>query len=97
MNEYDYYHSINKYDNYFIFSRCEDKVSGYICECFPGYTGEKCEIPALHCSGSPCRRGKCVEKDKTFECQCPPGFGGNFVNKVCYNCKYMILTTSQLT
>ena len=22
---------------------------------------------------------------------------GNFVNKVCYNCKYMILTTSQLT
>ena len=41
-------------------SRCVDDFKDATCECFPGYTGDRCEIRLDPCSSTPCNNQVCV-------------------------------------
>ncbi|XP_061487863.1 sushi, von Willebrand factor type A, EGF and pentraxin domain-containing protein 1 isoform X2 [Rhineura floridana] len=56
---------------------CKQVRSGYICICFPGYEGLKCETDIDECKSSPCfNKGICKDGNATFICQCQPGYTG---------------------
>ncbi|CAI5796534.1 von Willebrand factor type A, EGF and pentraxin domain-containing 1 [Podarcis lilfordi] len=56
---------------------CKHVGSGYICICFPGYEGLKCETDIDECKSHPClNKGICEDGNATFICQCQPGYTG---------------------
>nr|XP_028567204.1 sushi, von Willebrand factor type A, EGF and pentraxin domain-containing protein 1 [Podarcis muralis] len=56
---------------------CKHVGSGYICICFPGYEGLKCETDIDECKSHPClNKGICEDSNATFICQCQPGYTG---------------------
>nr|BAB72021.1 vitelline coat component precursor HrVC120 [Halocynthia roretzi] len=79
--------------------QCVDKtqdsniVSGYICRCHVGYSGDHCENgdyiagragAAICVDYNPCRNGGiCKDADGSFSCDCPEKCGG----PLCQNCK----------
>ena len=39
-----------------------DVCPGYVCQCPPGFTGEKCEQEVNECTSEPCQNaGRCVD------------------------------------
>ncbi|MFT3764729.1 MAG: fibrinogen-like YCDxxxxGGGW domain-containing protein [Minicystis sp.] len=56
---------------------CESGLSGYTCQCAPGFTGTNCEINIDDCAGNPCQNGgACADGVGGYTCQCAPGFTG---------------------
>ncbi|CAF4848845.1 unnamed protein product, partial [Rotaria socialis] len=56
---------------------CMPLVNSYICSCFPGYTGQRCDLLINYCSSNPClNNGTCINQIGSFVCQCAFGFQG---------------------
>lgn len=48
-----------------------------MCECFPGWEGQTCEINTDDCAEKPCLLGaNCTDLVADFACSCPSGFTG---------------------
>ncbi|KAI8486252.1 hypothetical protein Bbelb_359680 [Branchiostoma belcheri] len=49
-----------------------------MCNCRPGYTGDRCETNIDECASSPCLNGgTCSDGDNSYTCQCLTGYDGN--------------------
>ncbi len=47
------------------------------CTCFPGYTGQECDINIDECQEAPCPKNSvCVDGVNSFTCRCLEGFSG---------------------
>jgi hypothetical protein len=60
-----------------------------VCECKPGFTGERCETNIDDCLMNRvicANNGTCVDLVDDFECQCEPGFTGLICNEQVLNC-----------
>ncbi|KAK6055634.1 EGF-like domain protein, partial [Cooperia oncophora] len=64
--------------------QCENKAECVVrdhravCECRPGFVGERCELIEPVCDSSPCfNGGSCEEIAGTFRCICPQNFTGS--------------------
>ncbi|KAK2192350.1 hypothetical protein NP493_33g07035 [Ridgeia piscesae] len=57
---------------------CEDTLSGFRCNCAPGYKGTNCEIRLIPCVELPaCDHGRCVpDTDTGSHCECDLGYRG---------------------
>ena len=59
------------------FGTCAVNESGSFCQCFPGYSGTKCETNLNECSMSPCgSRGRCIDHSNGYQCECRQGYVG---------------------
>uniref|UniRef100_A0A671NTU0 Uncharacterized protein n=1 Tax=Sinocyclocheilus anshuiensis TaxID=1608454 RepID=A0A671NTU0_9TELE len=57
--------------------QCIDGLDGPICECEPGFKGERCMIDVDECVDRPCfNDGRCVNTYGSFNCSCLVGFSG---------------------
>ncbi|XP_058153894.1 cubilin [Dasypus novemcinctus] len=57
--------------------RCTDTVSGYVCECEPGWAGANCTDNVDECRSSPCLNGgTCVDGANAFSCECTGAWTG---------------------
>ncbi len=54
---------------------CTDRVNGFDCDCFPGYTDTICQTDIDECVGINCSgNGRCVDMVNMFLCDCEPGY-----------------------
>ena len=53
----------------------------HICDCPPGFTGDRCEFNKDDCRNSPCVNGKCIDGIEAFTCKCDPGYTGKYCEK----------------
>jgi Notch-like protein len=52
-------------------------VEHYVCDCLPGYTGNKCQTNIDDCNPNPCRNhARCEDHVNNYTCQCLPGYTG---------------------
>ncbi|GFY14289.1 uncharacterized protein TNCV_3614771 [Trichonephila clavipes] len=50
---------------------CNLTSNGWICDCFSGYGGSRCELILTPCTPNPCgEHGNCSIRNGTFFCQC---------------------------
>lgn len=60
-------------------SKCENTLSGYVCKCLDGFTGQHCEIPPNYCAKSQCQNGAtCTNSLTGYTCDCEEGYKGDF-------------------
>lgn len=56
---------------------CIDNVSGYLCNCVPGFAGINCETNIDECLGVACpSNSHCVDGVNSYSCICNPGYSG---------------------
>ena len=58
---------------------CFDLGSDFRCECFPGWTGELCDIDIDYCTDEPCDINgtmACIDRISTYTCNCVLGYTG---------------------
>ncbi|XP_052231204.1 neurogenic locus notch homolog protein 2-like [Dreissena polymorpha] len=56
---------------------CTDKVAGFTCSCYPGYSGTTCQTDIDDCAGVVCQNGgTCRDMVNGFICSCAHGFVG---------------------
>ena len=59
---------------------CHNRVGGYWCSCFAGWTGTHCEVNIDDCASNPCRfNGTCVDGIGKHTCKCTQGRTGQFL------------------
>ena len=52
-------------------------LTGYVCQCPPGFLGKHCEINVDECANNPCTNsGTCSDLINDFACECVPGYSG---------------------
>jgi len=58
----------------------QNSTNDFLCACFPGYTGSRCESFKNPCESQPCARGTCMNlSDASYQCvsdksvACPEG------------------------
>ncbi|KAM4705286.1 LOW QUALITY PROTEIN: cubilin [Rhinophrynus dorsalis] len=57
--------------------QCRPTVSGYVCECNAGWTGNNCTENIDECSSSPCQNaGNCTDLINGYTCNCTSGWTG---------------------
>ncbi|XP_076814212.1 sushi, von Willebrand factor type A, EGF and pentraxin domain-containing protein 1-like isoform X2 [Clavelina lepadiformis] len=67
---------------------CQPSAAGYICNCYPGYTGGNCEIDVDECAENPCENGaNCTDLINEFSCSCQEGFEGDRCETEINECK----------
>ncbi|KAG9346997.1 hypothetical protein JZ751_005924 [Albula glossodonta] len=56
---------------------CIDSLDGPVCECEPGFQGERCLSDVDECVENPCSNGgKCENTYGSYRCNCSLGFAG---------------------
>ncbi len=66
----------------------DTNASGYICTCFPDYTGSNCNVTIDDCEMPTvdCNNGTCVDGNQTFSCACNPGYTGSMCQEEIDEC-----------
>ena len=65
-------------DNQCMHGQCLDGVGSYSCQCFPGFSGELCEVEIDECETDPCgNHGVCEDQVNGFLCSCMYGYIGD--------------------
>ena len=62
---------------------CRDLVGTFICDCPPGFVGQRCEGDINECLDDPCNPNgtlDCMQKSNDYECVCKLGYEGKFIN-----------------
>ncbi|CAF0877176.1 unnamed protein product [Rotaria sp. Silwood1] len=71
-----------------LYGQCRiiDQTNSYTCDCYQGYTGQRCETSINLCLPSPCVYGQCIlDAIYGYRCICLPGATGQ-------NCSVLINT-----
>ncbi|CAF3582391.1 unnamed protein product [Rotaria sordida] len=71
-----------------LYGQCRiiDQTNSYICDCYQGYTGQRCETSINLCLTTPCVYGQCIlDAIYGYRCICLPGATGQ-------NCSILINT-----
>ncbi|KAM8967664.1 cubilin [Pelodytes ibericus] len=56
---------------------CKPTVSGYICQCDPGWTNTNCTENINECSSNPCQNsGNCTDGINSYTCNCTSSWTG---------------------
>eukprot|EP00057_Strongylocentrotus_purpuratus_P033534 XP_791737.3 PREDICTED: hyalin [Strongylocentrotus purpuratus] len=56
---------------------CVTVGEDFVCECLPGFVGDRCEIDINECSSLPCLNGgTCINGIDQFSCLCRQGYSG---------------------
>ena len=73
-----------------VHGQCIDGIDGYICQCYPGYSGNYCNVDSNDCKNNPCGiHGLCMDEVNGYSCICQTGYTGlNCEVRVSYFCGF---------